>query len=474
MQFVLNKSHLTPRLRILLVMPDANIHRLNMGVIKISFREAPLTLTTLAALVPPDLNADITLIDESVDTIPGNKIFDLVGISCLTGTANRAYQLADTFRAQGSTVILGGVHVSLRPQEAALHAECIVIGFAESTWPELLRDFAAGNLRKIYRQEDFSLKDLPPPRRDLQRRFAYTMPQTVFATRGCHCNCDFCAVPAVPFGWHTRPIADVINEIRNLPHKRFAFNDVNLISDRDYAMELFSALAPLGKKWGGLATVSLADDHDLLDCMSKSGCQYLLLGFESVNQSALGQISKGFNKANDYRRAMESFHNRGIVIQGCFIFGIDNDSHDVFSETVAAVHDLQIDIPRFAIYTPYPGTKAFANLKAQGRILHENWEEYDTQHVVFEPLRMSPDELYQGFRRAYRDAFSAKACLTRTFQSPHPVISFLGNSAYQLYVRKLWRGPAACRSKSAPVLSVPCLQTQKTDHTSIRAGRERL
>ena len=443
-------THAQQRPRILLVMPEAGIHKLRLGRFGLSFREAPLTLTTLAALVPPELNVDIRLVDESVEPLPADETFDLVGISCLTGTAPRAYAIADSFRRTGATVVLGGVHVSLRPDEAAAHADAIIVGFAETAWPELLRDFMAGNLRPIYKHAPASLAQLPPPRRDLQRRFAYTMPQTVFATRGCHNSCSFCSVPAVPFGWHTRPVADVVDEVRRLPHRRFAFNDVNLVSDRDYAMELFTALAPLKKRWGGLAPVALADDHELVDAMCASGCQYLLLGFESVRQSSLGQIHKTFNKAQNYRSAVQRFHEHGIVIQGCFIFGMDDDDKTIFADTVETIRELRIDIPRFAIYTPYPGTEAFRDLKRQGRILHEEWSQYDTQHVVFRPAQMTPQELDDGFRWAYRQTFTHGALLSRTLTSPHPVISFLGNTAYRLYVNRRWRGSPARASLVQP------------------------
>ena len=461
----------TGQLRILLVMPDANINRLKFGPLCVSFREAPLTLTTLAALVPAELNAHIRLIDESVDMLPQDESFDLVGISCLTGTAPRAYSIGDRFRRAGAKVVLGGVHVSLRPEEAAAHADAIIIGFAETTWPELLRDLVSGNLKAVYKQATTCLTGLPMPRRDLQRRFAYTMPQSVFATRGCHRRCAFCSVPAVPFGWHTRPVGDVVDEVRRLPRKRFVFNDVNLVSDRDYAMELFTALVPLRRKWGGLAPVSLAEDPELVDVMCESGCQYLLLGFESIRQSSLGQMHKAFNRSQDYQRVMRLFHDRRVVIQGCFIFGTDEDDSTIFADTVETIRDLQIDIPRFAIYTPYPGTTAFAELKAQDRLLHEDWEKYDTQHVVFQPAKMSVDELRQGFRWAYRQTFSRRGLLYRTCASPHPVITLLGNTAYRLYVHKRWgysdgpaaAGPARIRAQSGdqpPAAAAPsCLHS---------------
>ena len=455
-------------MRLLLILPDAHIHRVAIGSIRISLREAPLTLTTLAALVPPELNASITVIDENIEAIPFDPPFDLVGISCLTGTAPRAYDIADQFRSRGATVVLGGVHVCLRPDEAAVHADSIVIGFAELVWPELLRDFHAGGLKSEYRQDVTSLRDLPDPRRDLQKRWGYTMPQTVFATRGCHRQCSFCTIPAVPFGWHTRPVGDVVAEVGRLPFKRFTFNDVNLVSDRDYAMELFTALIPLGKKWGGLAPVALADDDELLDAMCRSGCQYLLLGFESVRQSSLGQIQKGFNHTCGYRKAMQAFHSQKIAVQGCFIFGMDDEDHQIFSDTVDTIRELQIDIPRFAIYTPYPGTEAFSTLQAQNRILHERWECYDTQHVVFQPAQMSPDELYQGFRWAYKQTFKGGAMIKRVLASPHPIISGLGNMAYRRYARRLCLASSVTISSSspccqdAPITAPPCFDATGT------------
>ena len=190
-------------MNILLVMPDANIHKLRFGQRGISFREAPLTLTMLAALVPDECKASITCVDESVQPLPIKNGYNIVGISCLTGTSHRAYQLADSYRKAGATVILGGVHVTLRPEEAAKHADSIVIGFAEKSWPQLLKDFSSGSLKRIYQDTSPDLAGLPQPRRDLQYRFGYMTPYTVMATRGCKSSCDFCAVSAAKYGWQT-------------------------------------------------------------------------------------------------------------------------------------------------------------------------------------------------------------------------------------------------------------------------------
>ncbi len=434
-------------MRLLLLLPDGEIHRVGFGRFRISLREAPLTLTMLAALVPPELEARIRLVDGSVEPIPWNAKADLVGISCLTGTAPRAYRMAARFRARGVPVVLGGVHVTLRPEEAARHADAIVTGFAERAWPALLRDFAAGRMRPVYEGGQPDLAGLPRPRRDLQRRFAYAAPRTVFATRGCTNACDFCAVPAAAQVWRTRPVGEVIDEIRALPGRRFVFNDVSLAEDRDYAIELLTALVPLRRAWGGLITARSAADEPLLDLMARSGCQYLLLGFESADGDTLRGIRKGFNDAVPYRRLMAAMHARGISVQGCFIFGLDGDTPEVFDRTTALVQDLRIDIPRYAIYTPYPGTEAFERLEREGRLLHRDWSRYDTRHAVFQPSGMSPADLEAGYRRAYRETFRLRAIRHRLAASPRRTIALIGNLAYRRFARRL---PAKDPSPAGP------------------------
>lgn len=429
-------------MKILLLMPDGRIHRVRLGPFVRSLREAPLTMTLLAALVPEELNAELRLVDESIDTVPAHEHFDLVAISAMTGTAHRAYHWADHFRARGVPVVLGGVHATLCPEEAARHADALVTGFAEHTWPELLRDFAAGRMKARYEDPKRPLRDLPLPRRDLQRPFGYMMPNTVFATRGCKGTCDFCAVPAADFGWAMRPVGEVIDELRRTPARRIAFNDVSITEDREYAKELFTAMIPLKKKWGGLCTTRIAEDAELLDLMTRSGCRYMLIGFESLSAPALQGIQKGFNRPEAYADLMRKMHDRKILVQGCFIFGFDHDGPEVFRETVEMVDDLRIDIPRYAIYTPYPQTRSYHRLKAEGRLLHEDWRHYDTQHVVFRPARMSPGELDAGFRWAYGRTFTLRSMVHRTWAAGlwFPV-AFVGNLAYRRYMKRLQLDP---------------------------------
>jgi radical SAM superfamily enzyme YgiQ (UPF0313 family) len=428
--------------RVLLILPDGHIHKIRIGAFVRSMREAPLTLTTLAALAPKDSDIDFRLVDESIDTVPLDDQADLVGISVLTGTAHRAYALAKHFRLRGIPVVLGGVHVTVIPEEAAHHADSIVVGPAEKTWPRLLRDLSRGELDKVYKDDGLPnewLTNIPTPRRDLQRASGYMMSNTVMATRGCQHGCEFCTVPEVWPGYTKRPIGDVIQDIQSMSGRLLTFNDVSLVDDVDYAKELFKAMIPLKRRWGGLATVRVADDPELLDVMARSGCRYLLIGFESISQPALGQIHKGFNREEEYKSLMVALHGYGISVQGTFMFGFDNEDASIFEATVQRVIDLKVDIPRYSVLTPYPGTGLYKRLLAEKRLLSCNWDDYDTMHVVFEPAKMSPDELYRGFKWAYRETFKIPHIVRRTFSLGFAgPISFVGNLTYKRFVRRLY------------------------------------
>lgn len=431
-------------MKILMIMPDAKIHRLDLGFHKMSFREAPLTLTTLAALVPPELNAHIRLVDESIDPQDWNTFldYDLICISAMTGTSVGAFKIADFFRGKGVKVVIGGVHVTMMPDQARPHADAIMIGYGERIWPILLKDFVRGEMKSEYIELGLTeelMVDLPTPRRDLQKKFGYAMPNTVMATRGCGHYCDFCSVPVICQGYHKRPIEDIVREVRLLKGRRFTFNDVNLLDDIEWSKKLLEALIPLKKIWGGLATFEMYKNKEIMDLLRKSGCRYLLVGIESITQAALTKIAKGFNQVENYREGMKVFHDHGILIQGCFVFGLDHDTPEVFKETVDWVNDLKIDIPRYAIMTPYPGTRVYDQLEREGRLLSKDFELYDTQHVVFQPKGMSPDELYRGFKWAYKETFKLDSIVKRTARASRDFpIAFVGNLAYRIYVKRLY------------------------------------
>lgn len=437
-------------LRIALVSPRGPLYRHRGGAWKRQMRYAPLTLTTLAALVPDDVPAEVALYDEGIGDVPDDLDADLVGISAITGTAPRAYALADRLRQRGVPVVLGGVHPTLVPDEAQRHADAVVTGYAEDTWPELLRDVAAGRLRHRYAQAPgLSLAGRPHARRDLLPRGRVAQSHTIEATRGCLHRCDFCVVPTAWGRPLQRPVADVIDDVRQMDARKLLFLDLNLIADVDYAKALFEALVPLNLTWGGLATTLIAHDDALLDLAARSGCRALLIGFESLSTETLAETHKQFNAAvpggpprqrpaDAYRVVLDRLHRHGIAVMGCFVFGYDTDGPDVFDETAQFVHDADVDLPRFAVLTPFPATPLHRQLAAQGRILTDDWGLYDGQHVVFQPARMSPGTLLRGTERTWLRTYRYGSIAKRLWGSKTQIpLALATNLGYRYYARRL-------------------------------------
>ena len=430
------------KLKIALISPKGPLYRHRGGIWKKSLRYQPLTLTTLAALVPDELGASLELFDEGITDVPLDLDADLVGLTVITGTARRAYELGDHFRSRGITVVLGGPHVTLIPEDAAPHADAVVVGYAEDSWPQLLRDFQQGALRSRYDQApNLDLADRPFARRDLLPGDRYLTNNVFEATRGCIHNCDFCVVPTA---WgrkpYQKPVEQVIAEIRQHGARKLIFLDLNLIADCDYARRLFTALIPLRVHWYGLATVLLADDLELLDLAGRSGCKGLLMGLESISPQNLRQSHKGFNSPEKFVRVVERLHEHGIALQGCFVFGLDHDEPDIFLKTAEFAVQARIDLPRFAIVTPFPNTGLYKRLEAEGRILTKNWELYDGQHAVFRPAKLTVNELQQGTEAAWKHAYSFRSMARRMAHSPAPWPVRLGtNLGYRFYAHHLSR-----------------------------------
>lgn len=427
-------------LKICLLSPKGPLYRHRGGIFRKSLRYSPLTLPTLAALIPDDIEHELTLFDEGIEDIPPDLDADIIGITVITGTAKRSYELARRFRDRGKTVILGGPHITLVPDDAAPHADAIVVGYAEDTWPELLRDFQAGRLQPRYTQSpDLSLAGRPWARRDLINSGRYAKTHVFEATRGCVHRCDFCVVP---FAWgrkpYQKPVAEVIDEIRSTGARRAIFVDLNLVADKDYAAELFEALIPLRLNWAGLATSLLARDDELLDLCARSGCIGILVGFESISHAGLKEVHKGFNTPKLYGEWIDKFHAHGIAVNGTFVFGMDDDTPDVFEKTAQFVIDTGIDLPRFAILTPFPGTALYKRLDAENRITTRDWELYDGQHVVFQPTHMSADSLQKGNMATWRRVYGYRSIAQRMRHTPVSKLMYLGaNMGYRFYANRL-------------------------------------
>src|SRR5262245_27019434 len=430
------------RWRLALISPKGPLYRHRGGIWKKSLRYQPLTLTTLAALIPSDVPHTVQLFDEGICDVPRDLDVDLIGITVITGTAVRAYELADYYRARGCKVVLGGPHVTLIPDDAQPHADAVVVGYAEDTWPQLLREFAAGSLQpRYYQAVGLDLANRPFARRELLPSVRYLTNNVFEATRGCVHNCDFCGVPAA---WGRKPlqkpVADVVADIRQHGARKLIFVDLNLIADREYALQLFAALVPLKIQWYGLATVLLADDPELLEAAARSGCKGLLMGLESISVQNLRENHKGFSSPDKFVRVVERLHEHGIALQGCFVFGLDHDRPDIFLKTAEFAVEARIDLPRFAIVTPFPNTALYKRLLAEGRILTKNWELYDGQHVVFQPAQMSVQELQQGAEIAWKHAYSFRSIARRIRHSPAPWPVKLGtNLGYRFYAHHLSR-----------------------------------
>lgn len=399
-------------MKVALLSPAGAMHRYN-GMFHKNLHYAPITLPLLAALIPGE---EVKIYDETAEPIPLNLEADVIAMTCITGTAERCYKFADYFRSRGIKVLIGGVHPTLMPEEAAQHADSVLIGLGDRTFVQAIEDVKNGTLKEFYKDEIScpSIAGRPIPRKDLLRKDKYITLNTVECVRGCNHSCSFCAYPAA-FGQHvlTRPVEDVINEIKTFKGKVVIFPDVNLIADVNYAKELFTAMIPLKKWWFGLTTTAIGHNAELLDIFEKSGCKGLLLGFESVNQETQSNINKNVNKVNDYKWLMDILHEHRILVMGCFAFGSDEDGKDVFDRTSQLCLDSMIDLPRFSIITPFPGTPFYKELESEGRITERNWALYDVEHVVYQPKQMTKEELLEGIDRAWKTCYSWKAIFKR-------------------------------------------------------------
>ncbi len=359
-----------------------------------------LGLLILEALTPPGF--EVTIFDEANQKFVDFKEADLVGISVLTASARRAYEIADQYRQMGIPVVLGGVHVSALPEEAALHADSVVLGEADNIWPKLLKDFEAGKLEKRYQVEKYpSLQGLPQPRWELIDGPAYWPPQgnlySVQATRGCPNSCNFCNVTRM-FGrnFRTRPIPEVIKELESIPIPRITIIDDNILGHPGYAKELLTAMIPLEKRWVCQASLSKASEEDILKLLQASGCQYLHIGIETINPQNINFINKRINKTEEYRESIKRIHDHGIQIIGSFIIGLDFDDESVFEAILNFIQTNKIFLPIINILTPFPGTELFQKFQSENRILTHDWSRYNCKEVVFQPKSMTPEKLQSG------------------------------------------------------------------------------
>jgi radical SAM superfamily enzyme YgiQ (UPF0313 family) len=374
-----------------------------------------LTLPYIAALTPREHTVEI--IDESHEDIDYNQKVDLVGISCFTTLAPRVYQIADEFRRRGIKVVLGGWHPTALPEEAKQHADTVVIGEAELIWPELLHDLSKNKLKSFYKSEkEFDMSIMPPARRDLLKHMTFL--GSVISSKGCIYRCEFCAITNSPYHKvRHRPIKNVVEEIRNIPNKVFYFHDPSLTNDPKYTRELFKELIQqkIHKTWiaNGNVNELLKIDDEFLNLSQKAGCTEWFVGFESINQAALRGCNKTINKVEDFPRIIKRIHKHGMLVQGGFIFGFDEDTPDIFNATLEKLNAWGIDIAPVSILTPYPGTPLYDRLEREQRITSKEWSRYNQAEVVFKPKNMSENELFEGTRKVAKEFYSMPNVLSR-------------------------------------------------------------
>lgn len=367
----------------------------------------PLGLATLAAFLSPDDEAE--LVDDHVERLETDDAPDLVVIQVYITNAYRAYALADHYRAKGCFVALGGLHVTSLPDEAQPHADAIFIGPGEQTFPQFLAELRAGRARPRYVSTGGRTLDaLPPVRRDLIKRELYLVPNSIVVTRGCPQHCGFCYKDAFfegGRGFYTQRVDAALTEIERLPGRHLYFLDDHLLGDRRFAEGLFEGMRGMGRLFQGAATVDAVLRGDLVERAAEAGLRSLFVGFETFSPENLRASNKKQNLARDYEAVARRLSDLGVMINGSFVFGMDDDGPDVFDRTVDWAVRNGITTATFHIQTPYPGTRLHRQLSEAGRITTDDWDLYDTRHVVYRPARLTPEQLKGGYDRAYRDFY---------------------------------------------------------------------
>ena len=374
-----------------------------------------LSLPILAAVTPKEhqiISQNIYNKNTELD-----EEYDIVGIECTTTNSNFAYKIADEFRQRGIAVVLGGWHPSALPYEAKQHANAVVIGEAEEIWPQLLKDFQNGKLKQFYWQK----KPVDP---DNIPVISFSSPSrflpAVQATRGCPTQCEFCAETVMKFRkrFRARPLHKVIEEIKSIPSRYFIFHDASLTINPDYTKQLFRGIKGLNKKFFCNGNVDrLGQDDKLLELAKEAGCCGWLIGFESISQKTIDMLGKKTNKVDGYINTIKKIHDKGMMVSGSFIFGFDQDTSDVFDNTLEFVNNSEIDVPDAMTLTPFPGTPLYKRLKKEKRILTEDWSKYDHRQVVFKPKNMSPQDLFSNIKRVNKEFYSLPNISRRVINS---------------------------------------------------------
>jgi radical SAM superfamily enzyme YgiQ (UPF0313 family) len=376
-----------------------------------------LYVRRLAAITPK--KHQVTVINERYNPLKITADFDLVVINFNTSCSKIAYEIADQFQRKKITVVLCGLHASALPDEALMHADAVLIGRGECNYLTLLEDIENNALKTIYKPKPFdsSFCQIPPTNLSLP---GLVVMGALEATRGCPYQCSFCPEGNTPNAnqFYTRPVEEVIDEIKQIPQKILMFYDTSLTIDPTYTKKLFTQMKPLKKRFFCNGNIDvLANDPSFVTLSKKAGCIGWLVGFESFNQQSLHSLGKTSNRIQDYKRAIDNIHSQKMIVIGDFMFGFDSDTVEVFDETISMLNKLHIDVADFTILTPFPGTPLFDELKNQKRLLSTDWDQYTLFNPVFQPKQMSPEQLQNGVRSLYQRFYSSKYIVSRMLRS---------------------------------------------------------
>jgi radical SAM superfamily enzyme YgiQ (UPF0313 family) len=433
-----------------------------------------LALTSIAGATPADWQ--VRYWDENLlqGPPPCAPLPQVVGLTVHLTFARRAYELAAWYRAQGAVVVLGGLHVLSCPEEALEHADAIAIGDGVQLWPRILADIARGTLQRRY-SADFSRAYAldPPARRAILPRASFLTTSSVIATRGCHNRCGFCylSTEGLHMPYRMRAVEQVAAEIAADRQAYAVFVDNNLGSRPAYLRRLCAALRPLGIIWSAAVTIDVTDDPLLVREMALAGCTGVFVGFESLDGGNLSDARKRTPAPSDYARRVALLHEHGIQVNGSFVLGFDHDRPDVFERTVGWIEDNRLECATFHILTPYPGTPLYRQLEAEGRILHRDWERYDTAHVVFRPRHMTPEELDHGYAWCYDRLFSHRSIWARRPADYRAVLAYLAMSYLYKRSNRLWR--FLIRHQLTAAVWRPLIEHSRRRHLRYRARLER-
>jgi len=376
---------------------------------------APLTLATLKSLIPKDMDVQVDVCDEMVSSPKKylKKNYDIVVLTLQTSAAIRGYELAEEFKKKGSYIVMGGYHPTYMPEEAMEHADTVIVGAGEYSWPKFLKDYQKGKAKRFYDIQNVKGKDIVEPDRSVIPKHKYLKYPAVIANRGCPNHCDFCVISEMWRSCNPRPIENVIEEIKKLKSKMIIFFDPNFFAIRDYAIELMKELKKLSIRWSGSATINCAFDEELMQLAEESGCKGLLVGLESLNKKTLNENKKGFNDPNRYKEAIEILHQHKIAVNGCFVLGLDGDTEELLLSLPEQIRYLNLNLARFSILTPVPNSPLFKRLEKEGRILTKDWNYYTQYYAVYEPKTMSKERLEEIYRQVWRETYTWKNIFKR-------------------------------------------------------------